>query len=93
VLVGLVSASVQSRVALGPRAGARVRRLGDEPELDHVSSRGRRQAQLDGFDLHASIWVPPPDRAASNSSAGTSSVPRSPRTASSSGPTGASSSS
>jgi transposase len=28
-----VSASVQSRVALRPRAGARVRRLGDEPDL------------------------------------------------------------
>ena len=33
VLAGLVSASVQGRVALGPRAGARVRRLGDEPDL------------------------------------------------------------
>jgi len=63
VLAGLVSASVQSRVALGPRAGARVRRVGDEPELDHVSSRGPRQAQLDGFDLHASPSLdaaPPP---------------------------------
>jgi hypothetical protein len=46
VLAGLVSASVQRRVALGPRAGARVRRVGDEPELDHVSSRAPRQAQL-----------------------------------------------
>ena len=63
VLAGLVSASVQGRVALGPRAGARVRRVGDEPELDHVSSRGPRQAQLDGFDLHANVWVPPTDRA------------------------------
>ncbi len=38
---------------LGPRAGARVRRLGDEPDLGHVTSRGPRQAQLDGFDLHS----------------------------------------
>jgi len=63
VLAGLASASVQSRVALGPRAGARVRRLGDEPALAHVTSRGPRQAQLDGFDLHANVWVPPHDRA------------------------------
>jgi hypothetical protein len=63
VLAGLASASVQGRVALGPRAGARVRRLGDEPDLSHVASRGPRQAQLDGFDLHANVWVPPNDRA------------------------------
>ena len=44
-------------------AGARVRRLGDEPALGHVTSRGPRQAQLDGFDLHANLWVPPNDRA------------------------------
>ena len=63
VLAGLVGASVQGRVALGPRAGARVRRLGDEPALGHVASRGPRQAQLDGFDLHANVWVPPNHRA------------------------------
>ena len=63
VLAGLVGASVQGRVALGPRAGARVRHLGDEPDLGHVASRGPRQAQLDGFDLHANVWVPPNDRA------------------------------
>jgi len=63
VLAGLASASVQGRVALGPRAGARVRRLGDEPDLGHVASRGPRQAQRDGFDLHANLWVPPNDRA------------------------------
>jgi Putative transposase len=58
-----VAASLQGRVALGPRAGARVRRLGDEPDLGHVPSRGPRQAQLEGFDLHANVWVPPNDRA------------------------------
>jgi len=63
VLASLVGASVQGRVALGPRAGARVRRLGDESDLGHVASRGPRQAQLDGFDLHANVWVPPNDRA------------------------------
>jgi hypothetical protein len=54
---------VQGRVALGPRARGRVRRLGDEPDLGHVASRGPRQAHLDGFDLHANGWVPPNDRA------------------------------
>jgi hypothetical protein len=39
-------------------AGARVRRLGDEPGLGHATSRGPRQAQLDGLDLHANVWVP-----------------------------------
>ena len=63
VLAGLVGASVQGRVALGPRAGARVRRLGDEPDPGHATSRGPRQAQLDGFDLHADVWVAPNDRA------------------------------
>jgi hypothetical protein len=63
VLAGLVGAPIQGRVALGPRAGARVRRLGDEPDLGHVSSRGPRQAHLDGFDLHANVWVPPNNRA------------------------------
>jgi len=32
-MADLVSASVQGRVALRPRAGARVRRIGDEAEL------------------------------------------------------------
>jgi hypothetical protein len=32
LLAGLVSASVQERVALGTRAGRRVRRLGEEPD-------------------------------------------------------------
>jgi hypothetical protein len=63
LLAGLVGAIVQGRVALGPRAGGRVRRLGDEPDLGHATSRGPRQAQLDGFDLHANVWVPPNDRA------------------------------
>jgi Transposase zinc-binding domain/Putative transposase len=63
VLARIVSASVQSCVALGPRAGARVRRLGDAPDLGLVTSRGPRQAQLEGFDLHANVWVPRNDRA------------------------------
>ena len=63
VLAGIVGASVQGRVALGPRAGARVRRLGEAPDTATVISRGPRQAHLDGFDLHANVWVSAHDRA------------------------------
>ena len=63
VLAGIVGASVQGRVALGPRAGARVRRLGDARDTETVTSRGPRQAHLEGFDLHANVWVSGNDRA------------------------------
>jgi Putative transposase len=63
VLAGIVGASVQGRVALSPRAGARVRRLGNAPDTATVISRGPRQAHLDGFDLHANVWVSAHDRA------------------------------
>ena len=51
VLAGLASASVQGRVALGPRAGARVRRLGDEPDLGHVTSGLGEELAPRGRDL------------------------------------------
>ena len=63
MLAGIVGASVQGRVALGSRAGARVRRLGDARDTATVSSRGPRQAHLEGFDLHANVWVSANDRA------------------------------
>jgi hypothetical protein len=63
VLAGIVGASVQGRVALGSRAGARVRRLGDARDTEGVTSRGPRQAQLEGYDLHANVWVSGNDRA------------------------------
>jgi hypothetical protein len=63
VLAGIVGASVQGRVALGSRAGARVRRLGDARDAPTVTSRGARQAHLEGFDLHANVWVSANDRA------------------------------
>jgi hypothetical protein len=40
-----------------------VRRLGREPDVEAVTSRGPRQAQLEGFDLHANVWVSANDRA------------------------------
>jgi Putative transposase len=58
-----VSASVQGRVALGSRAGVRVRRLRQEPGAEVVTSRRPGQAHLDGFDLHANVWVAANDRA------------------------------
>ena len=63
VLAGIVGASVQGRVALGPRAGARVRRLGPDVDREAVTSRGARQAHLEDFDLRANLWVAAHDRA------------------------------
>src|SRR5204862_2096250 len=39
-LAGIRSASIQGRIALGPRTGARVLQLGREPEPPWVTSRG-----------------------------------------------------
>lgn len=62
-LAGISSASIQGRIALGRRAGARVWRLGHDPEAAWVASTGPRQAHLEGFDLHANVWVPATNRA------------------------------
>jgi hypothetical protein len=40
-----------------------VRRLGDARDTEAVMSRGPRQAHLEGFDLHANVWVSGNDRA------------------------------
>ncbi len=62
-LAGISAASVLGRIALGRRAGARVWRLGHDPEAAWVASSSPRQAHLDGFDLHANVWVPATNRA------------------------------
>jgi len=62
-MAGIVGASVQGRVALGSRVGARVRRPGEARDTAAVTSRGPRQAHLEGFDLHANAWVSANDRA------------------------------
>src|SRR3989475_6948181 len=62
-LAGISNASIQGRIALGPRAGARVLQLGREPDAPWVTSRGPCQAHLEGFDLHANITVGADDRA------------------------------
>src|SRR5438128_12394102 len=61
-LAGISSAAVQGRVALGPRAGARVIQIGREPDAPWVTSRGPCQAHLEGFDLHANLAVRADDR-------------------------------
>jgi len=45
VLAGLSSASIQERIALGPRAGARVWRVGDDPDAPWVLSTAPRIAR------------------------------------------------
>jgi hypothetical protein len=61
-LAGISSASIQGRIARGPRAGARVWRLGEEPDAPWVLSSVPRHAHLKGFDLHANVAVPARDR-------------------------------
>jgi len=61
-LAGISSASIQGRIALGRRAGARVWRVGEEPDAPWVFSRAPRHAHLEGFDLHADLAVPGGDR-------------------------------
>jgi hypothetical protein len=63
-LAGLSSAAVQGRIALGPRAGARILQLGRDPDAPWVTSTGPRHAHLEGFDLHANQTVPADDRPA-----------------------------
>ncbi len=68
VLASCQSASVQSRLALGPRAGMRVRRLGDrvEGEWGVAGVAGQpprpRCAEEGGFSLHADVSVNAQDR-------------------------------
>jgi hypothetical protein len=62
---GLTAASVQGRLALGPRPGAEVRRCGASPVLaaSAPSVRGPCHAHRAGFDRHAGLVVPARDRA------------------------------
>ncbi len=62
-LAGISSASIQGRIALGRRAGARVWRVGEEPDAPWVLLGGPRHAHIAGFDLHANVAVPAADRA------------------------------
>jgi hypothetical protein len=61
-MAGVSRASVQGRVALGRRAGARLLALGRDPDALWAGAGGRRHAHLDGFDLHANVAVRAVDR-------------------------------
>jgi hypothetical protein len=64
LLAALYAASVQGRVATGPRAGRQVLRLGDRVEAEELSfSEGERCASIAGLSLHANVSVPARDRA------------------------------
>jgi hypothetical protein len=58
VLAGLAAASVQGRIALGSRAGARAERYGEPLEEFAPAPLGPSHAQAQGYDLHAAIRVP-----------------------------------
>lgn len=59
LLAELYSASVQGRIATGPRAGNRVAAIGfqDAPENDGSKSRSDC-ANISGFSLHANVCIP-----------------------------------
>ena len=59
LLAAVAAASVDGRVALGPRAGARVRRCGDPPEEVAPTTPGPCHGRADGFDLHAGLSSAP----------------------------------
>ena len=63
ILAGIAATSVQGTVALGPRAGARVRQCGETFETDEPTTPGRCQARQDGFDLQAAVRVQACERA------------------------------
>ena len=56
-LAGMAAASVEGRVAFGPRAGRRIRRRGDSPEEAESAGPGPCHARQHGFDLHAALRV------------------------------------
>jgi hypothetical protein len=64
LLAELYSASVAGRVATGPRAGKRIMRIGDEPDLAEVKRKSERScAVVEGFSVHAGIGVSARNRA------------------------------
>ena len=63
LLSQLYSASVQGRIAAGPRAGQGLVRLGDRIDAEEVEAiTGPRCASVQGFSLHADVCVPARDR-------------------------------
>jgi hypothetical protein len=63
VLAALCAASVTGRAAFGPRSGRAPAAVGRDPRAVWHDKSLRHHAQLDGFDLHASVSVPASPRA------------------------------
>jgi putative transposase/transposase-like zinc-binding protein len=61
VLTGIAAASVLGLVAIGPRAGDRLRRGGGQHDAGAIPL-GPCHARWDGWDLHAGLVIPPGDR-------------------------------
>ena len=62
-LAELYGASVSNRIAMGPRAGRSVRRLGDRVDAEAGPRfEGPRCAVVSGVSLHANVAVPARDR-------------------------------
>jgi hypothetical protein len=65
LLATLAAASLRTRIATGPHAGQRWRRLGDRvepPDVDIDPEASPRVPQHDGMSLHADVAVPARDR-------------------------------
>jgi hypothetical protein len=61
VMAGLAGASIQGQIAVGERAGQRVRRIGSEG-IGDVYRIGNRCAVCKGFSLHANVKIEGRDR-------------------------------
>ena len=62
IMAALFGASIQSRIAVGERAGQKVRRIGSDASLGDVYRVGSRCAVCDGFSLHANVKIEGRDR-------------------------------
>lgn len=62
VMAQLAGSSIHSRIALGERAGQKVRRIGSETNIEGVFRIGKRCAVCDGFSLHANVKIEGEDR-------------------------------
>lgn len=58
LLAELYAASIQGRIALGPRAGHRITALEDGTEEDSYVLTSPRCASVNGFSLHANVCIP-----------------------------------
>lgn len=62
VMAELAGASIQSRIAIGERAGQKVRRVGNDVSIGDGYRIGKRCAVCDGFSLHANVKIEGHDR-------------------------------